>query len=137
MMMVMALTAEIETLKKAYAALNRGDAPGFVRDFDPEIERVELLGLPMAGTYRGITEVTAHVMKGRGTWAEGSCEPERFETVGNRVIVSVSVHVRLKNETEFREGRVADVFTFKNGKVTEFRSYADERAAMEWARSGC
>lgn len=77
--------------------------------------------------------MTAHVSKGRGTWAEGSCEPERFIVAGDRVIVFVYVRVRLKHETEWREGRIADVYTFRNGKAIQFRTFADELQALEWA----
>ncbi len=103
----MSRAAVIDVLKRAYSALNRGDIEGFVKDFDPEIERIEFEGSPMAGAFHGIEDVRAHVTQGRSTWAEGSCEPERFVA--------------------------ADVFTFRNGKVTEFRTFADEQQALEWA----
>lgn len=77
--------------------------------------------------------MTVHISKGRGTWAEGSCEPERFIVAGDRVIVFIHVRVRLKHETEWREGRIADVYTFRNGKAIQFRTFADERQALEWA----
>jgi hypothetical protein len=127
-------TAETEALRAAYAALNRNDIPGFVQLFDPQIERIEPAEFPQGGTYHGLAAVTAHVAKGRGTWAEGSCEPHRFIVAGDdRVIVVVDVRVRLKHETAWREGRIADVFTFRNGKAIEFRTFADERQALEWA----
>ena len=127
------LAAETEALRAAYAALNRNDIPGFVKIFDPQIERIEPADFPMAGTYRGLAAVTEHVTKGRGTWAEGSCEPERFIVAGDKIVVIAHVHVRLKTETEWREGRIADVFTFRNGKAIQFRTFGDERQALEWA----
>lgn len=126
------MAAETETLRQAYEALNRGDVPGFAAMFHPEIERVEPADFPMSGTYRGIEAVTAHVVKGRGTWAEGRCDPERFVVVGERIVVLIHVHVRLKNESEWRTGRIADVFAFRNGKATLFRTFGDERQAFEW-----
>ena len=127
------LAAEIEAIREAYAALNRNDIPGFVQFFDPQIERIEPADFPQGGTYHGLAAVTAHVAKGRGTWAEGGCEPQRFVVAGDRVIVFVRVRVRLKHETEWREGRIADVYTFRNGKAIQFRTFADERQALEWA----
>jgi hypothetical protein len=41
--------------------------------------------------------------------------------------------VRLKHEAEWREGRLAGVYTFRNGKVIEMRSFADMGQAFEWA----
>ena len=126
------MAAETEALREAYGALNSNDIPGFVSIFDPQIERVELLE-PQGRSYQGLDAVTAHVVKGRGTWAEGGCEPQRFIVAGDRVIVLVHVRVRVKNETEWREGDVADVFTFRNGKAIEFRTFSEERQALEWA----
>jgi ketosteroid isomerase-like protein len=125
------LAAEIDAVHKAYAALNRGDVLGFVRLFDASVERIE--EFPSGGTYRGLAAVTEHVATARATWAEGSCEPQRFCVAGDRVVVFTDVRVRLKNETQWREGRVADVYTFRNGKVVEFRTFGDERQAVQWA----
>ncbi|RJP36028.1 MAG: nuclear transport factor 2 family protein [Phycisphaerales bacterium] len=127
------LAAETEALRDAYAALNRNDIPAFVTSFDPQIERIEPADFPQGGTYQGLEAVKAHVSKGRGTWAEGGCEPERFIVAGDRIIVLVHVKVRLKHETDWREGRIADVYTFRDGKAIQIRTFADERQALEWA----
>lgn len=127
------MKTEIEVIKSAYAALNCGDIDGFVKDFDPEIERVEFERSPMAGAYSGIDDVKAHVAQGRSTWAEGACEPERFVVSGDKVIVICHVRVRLKDQTDWLEGRTADVYTFRDGKVIEFRTFADEEEALEYA----
>jgi hypothetical protein len=34
---------------------------------------------------------------------------------------------------DHRESRIADVYTFRNGKAIEFRTFGDERQAMDWA----
>ncbi len=124
---------QVETLRAAYAALNRNDIPGFVASFDPQIERIEPADSPQDGTYRGLEAVKAHVAKARETWAEGGCEPQRFIVVDDRIVVLVHVRVRLKHEIEWREGRTGDVYTFRNGKIIQFRTFFDERQALEWA----
>lgn len=86
------VTAETEILAQVYAALNRGDIPGVFAYFDPDIERIEPAG------------------KGRGTWAEGACEPERFI-----------------------EGRMADGFIFRNGKVILMQTFWEREEALAWA----
>jgi uncharacterized protein len=52
---------------------------------------------------------------------------------GDRIIQFVDVHVRLKQETEWREGQVVEVYTFRDGKVIEVRLFTDSRQALEWA----
>lgn len=127
------MEAEIEAVRQAYAALNGGDIDGFVKDFDPQIERVEFEGSPMAGAFHGIEAVKAHVAKGRSTWAEGGCYPERFMVAGDKIVVSCHVRVRLNDQTDWLEGRTGDVYTFRNGKIIEFRTFADESDALEFA----
>ena len=104
---------EIEVLKQFYAAINRNDLPGITQYFDPQIVRIEPGGFPTAGTYRGIAEVQEHVTKGRGTWAEGTCEPEKFLTHGDKVVVYLHVEVRLKDSLDWVDGRFADGFVFR------------------------
>ena len=128
------LAAEIEAVREAYAALNRGDVASFVRLFDAGVERIEEFS---GFTCRGLAAVTRHVAEARATWAEGGCEPQRFcVAAGDRVVAFVDVRVRLKSETQWREGRTVDVYTFRNGKVVEFRTFTDERQAAQWA-GGC
>ncbi len=85
-----------EAVEQFYAAINRNDMTAIGKDFDPEIVRIEPEGFPTAGTYRGIAEVQEHVMKGRGTWAEGTCEPEKVLVNGDKVVVYLHAWVRLK-----------------------------------------
>ncbi|WP_413585628.1 nuclear transport factor 2 family protein [Bdellovibrio sp. HCB274] len=123
----------IVTIKQFYAGLNRGDIPAVLKLLDPEIVRVETESFPTPGTYRGLDEMKAHIEKGRSTWAEGGCEPERFTVVDDKVVVFVHVRVRLKDKTDWIDGRIADVFTLKDGKITEMRSFIDREEAMQWA----
>ena len=127
------LTAETEAIKDAYAALNRNDIDGFAKILDPQVERTEPDDFPSGGTYHGIEAVRAHIAAGRSTWAEGGCEPERFVVAGDKVIVMLHVLVRLKDHTDWIDGHIADVFTFRDGKATQFRTFGDEREALEWA----
>src|SRR6476646_4969885 len=126
-------TAVTEAIRDAYAALNRNDISGFMQILDPDIERVEPEGFPMSGTYRGLETVTAQFIQARSTWAEGACEPERFVVAGDKIIVYVHVLVRLKDKTDWIDGRIADVFTWRNGKAIQFRTFAEEKEALEWA----
>lgn len=124
---------EIGVLKQFYAAINRNDIQALTPYFDPQIVRIEFEGFPTAGTYRGIAEVQAHVAKGRGTWAEGTCEPEKFLTHGDKVVVYVHVRVRLKDSTDWIDARFADGFVFHAGKITQFISFGERQESLTWA----
>lgn len=127
------MSTEIEALEQFYAAINRNDMQAITKDFDPEIVRIEPEGFPTAGTYRGIAEVQEHVTKGRGTWAEGTCDPEGFFANGDKVVVYLHAWVRLKDSTDWIGGRFADGFAFRNGKIVEYHSFAGRADALKWA----
>jgi ketosteroid isomerase-like protein len=88
---------------------------------------------PGGGTYHGHAEVQAYLSQSRKVWAEGSSEPERFIVAGNKIIVFVHVRVRPKDSAEWHEMRIADVFTFRNGKAIQMPAFADRRQALDWA----
>jgi len=39
---------------------------------------------------------------------------------------------KLKNNLEWIEGHLADVFTFRNGKVIQMRTFAERQQALDW-----
>ena len=117
-----------------YKSLNMNDVEGALKLFAPQIVRVEFEDSPSGGTYRGLTELRDHFIKGRSSWAEGSCSPEEFIVSEDKIVVFVHVHVRLKDKTEWIDGRVADGFAFKDGKIIEFRSFFKNEAALKWAK---
>lgn len=127
------MSAETESLEQFFAAINRNDMQAVARHFDREVVRIEPESFPTAGTYRGIAEVQAHVAKGRGTWAEGTCEPEKFLVNGEKVVAYLHARVRLKGSTDWIDGRFADGFVFRNGKIIQYRSFAERAEALEWA----
>ena len=127
------MNTTIEVLKQFFAAINRNDMAAIANDFDPHILRIEPEGFPTAGTYRGIREVQEHVKKGRGTWAEGTCEPERYLVNGDKVVVYLHAWVRLKDSTEWTGGRFADGFRFHDGRIIEYFSFGERAQALEWA----
>ncbi|HSD39751.1 MAG TPA: nuclear transport factor 2 family protein [Rhodocyclaceae bacterium] len=127
------MSTETEALEHFFAAINRNDMQAITRDFDSEIVRIEPEGFPTAGTHRGIAEVQANVTKGRDTWAEGSCDPEKFLVNGDKVVVYLHAWVRLKGATDWMGGRFADGFVFRNGKIVEYLTFWERADALGWA----
>ena len=125
--------AEIEALEHFFAAINRNDMQAITRDFDPGIVRIEPPGFPTSGTYRGIREVQEHVTKGRGTWAEGTCQPEKFLVNADKVVVYLHARVRLEGSTEWIDGRFADGFVFRGGRIVEYITFVERAQAARWA----
>jgi len=127
------MSTETEALEQFYAAINRNDMQAITKDFDPQIVRIEPEGFPTAGTYRGIEEVQEHVTKGRSTWAEGTCQTEKFLVNGDHVVVYLHAWVRLHDSTDWVGGRFADGFEFRSGKITQYLSFGERADALRWA----
>ena len=130
------MSTEIEVLEQFFGAINRNDMQALTQDFDPQIVRIEPEGFgnrPTTGIYRGITEVQEHIAQGRGTWAEGTCQPEKFLVNKDQVVVYVHVWVRLKDSTEWIDARFADGFVFHNRKITQYLSFGERGDALRWA----
>ena len=127
------MSTKIEALEQFFAAINRNDMQAMTKDFDPQIVRVEPEGFPTSGTYRAIADVQEQITKGRGTWAEGTCEPEGFFVHEDKVVVYLHVRVRLKDSNDWIDGRFADGFVFRAGKIIQYLSFGERRDALQWA----
>jgi uncharacterized protein len=127
------MSTRIQVLEQFYAAINRNDLESVVKDLDPGLWRMEFEGTPNGGTYRGIAEFKELFVKARATWAEGTCKPEKFLEFEDKVIVDAHVHVRLQGSTEWIDGRVADAFRFRDGRIIEFHSFDEQAKALKWA----
>lgn len=125
--------AETLAVRAIYAAINRNDIPAVLALLDPQIEWIEPADYPEGGTTRGLADVSALLYRARGRWAEGGCEPEQFNVAGDKIVVLVYVHVRLKDEVTWREGRLGDVYTFRNGKIVQKRTFDEWQQALAWA----
>lgn len=127
---------EAEIAKAMYAALNANDIPGALKNFAPDARRIEPAGFGGVAEERNFTgyeKLLEHFVQGRSAWAEGGCYPEETFTSGNKVVIFVHVRVRRKGQESWNEGRIADGFTFRGGKIVEFISFAERAQAMEWA----
>lgn len=127
------MSPEARVLEDFFAAINRFDMQAIVKDFDPQILRVEPEAHATSGTYSGVADVREHIRKGRGTWAEGSCDPEKFLQNGEKVVVYLHARVRKNGSAEWMGGRFADGFVVRNGKIVEYRTFWERVEALEWA----
>lgn len=121
---------EIALLRAAYDAFNRGDIDAAVEPLDPDIEWSEPAEFPGGGTYHGREGAKKYLSQSRAAWAEVTSKPEQFIAAGNRIVVFVHARVRPQNSNEWQEVRLADVYTFSNGKAIHMRAFADREQAL-------
>lgn len=122
----------IAALRGAYAAFNRGDIDAATQVMDPQIEWSEPTEFPGGGTYHGRDGAKQYLTQSRAGAAEVISRPERFITAGDRIVVFVYARVLPKDSKEWREVRLADVYTFRDGKAVAMRAFADRQEALRW-----
>jgi ketosteroid isomerase-like protein len=122
----------ITALRGAYAAFNRGDIDDAVEPLDPQIEWTEPAEFPGGGTYHGQAGVKTYLTQSRSAWAEVISEPEQLIPAGDRIVVFVHARVRAKGSVDWQEVRLADVYTFRNGRAINMRAFADRQEALRW-----
>lgn len=123
----------ILAIRGAYAAFNRGDFNAAVASLDPKIEWTEPAQFPGGGTYHGRDAVKGYLKQSRSGWTEGSSKPERFVVAGNRVVVFVFARFIAKGTNEWRETKLADVYTIRDGRIVQMNAFADREQALRWA----
>jgi ketosteroid isomerase-like protein len=119
-------------LRQAYVAFNRGDIDAAVRILDPDVEWVEPPEFPGGGTYHGVEGAKHYLAQSRASAAQVISEPEQFIPAGNRIVVFVHARVLPNGSNTWQEVRLADVYTFKNGRATNMRAFANRDDALRW-----
>ena len=113
----MAGEQNIETAKRGYAAFSAGDVAGAMEALADDIEWITPGDSAISGTVRGKEAVGA-------LWAKFAekgftTTPQFWFSDDERVVVLT--HITM----EGGEADVADVFTFRGGKVVRFQSAGD------------
>lgn len=126
----------ITALRAAYAAFNRGDIDAAVQFLDSHVEWTEPAEFPGGGTYHGIDGAKQYLTHSRNSAAQVISEPERFILAGDQIIVFVHARVLPKDSDTWQDVRLADVFTFQNGRVIQMHGFADRQEALHWAGLG-
>ena len=121
----------VEIVRRLYALITRGDdrlldllAPDFVVDFsrrliDPAIVR-DLDAEVLAAFFN----------EARETWGElPAWEPEELIDAGDKVFAFIWTSARGKASGAEVEARVANVWTFRDGKPVKLKYFGEDRAA--------
>jgi ketosteroid isomerase-like protein len=123
--------ANIEVVRRIYESLTRGDdawrelaAQDLVVDFsrrrvDPFVAHG--LNDPVLTTFQ---TQTSEVWEGPPTW-----EPVELIGAGDKVFAFIRTRGRGKGSGALVEAQVANVWTFRDGKVIDFTYFGEDRAA--------
>src|SRR5262245_8962266 len=121
----------VEIVRAAYEAWNRGDLETFLQTFDPDLE----LHLPEGGLNVGVRrghEAIRQLLDGfLEVWDDLRAEPERFFGLGDQVIVFVRIRGKGKGSGVEVEAHPAHLVTMRTGKVGRLVIYPERAGALE------
>ncbi|HEX8845339.1 MAG TPA: nuclear transport factor 2 family protein [Pyrinomonadaceae bacterium] len=124
----------VQIVKEAYAAFMRGDIPAILNTLADSVVWF-LPGptdvIPVAGERRGREQVEEFFSILDETQEAQQFEPQEFIAQAEKVVVQGHYRWRIKSTGREAASDWVHVFTFRDGKVVEFREYYDTAAVAE------
>jgi ketosteroid isomerase-like protein len=125
---------EIESLRRGYEALHRGDFAAVFELLDPEIEIRDRPESPDAGTHRGHEGALAVFQQSVDTFQEMELAPEELIELGDQVLAVVRLRGRGRGSGVPIDERVTHLWTFRDGRAVSMQIYTHKNEALEAAR---
>lgn len=119
----------LDTVKGVYAAFDRGDIPGVLALFDPQISWREAEGNPYEPSGKawvGHDQLMQKLFMRIGAeWEHFRVIPHTFHDAGDAVIVELRYNGKYTSTGKALDAQACHVWTVRNGKVTSFQQYVD------------
>jgi ketosteroid isomerase-like protein len=135
----MAAAENLQLIKNAYAAFQRGDITAILNSCDENVECLGVTGtegvLPQAGLRRGrvaVAEFFKHVAETTGFTA---FQPQAFVAQRDTVVAVGNYTARMRSSGQWMSSTWVMLFTVRNGKVVRFREYSDSAQIVRAYRS--
>jgi uncharacterized protein len=122
---------DVQILRNAYEALNRGEIARALDVLDPDAEWSEHSDLPEAATYRGRDSIRSFLEGYLESWEEFRQDTEDVIDGGDRVAVLLHLVARGRGSGIEVEARYAHVWTMREGKGIRVDAYADRERALK------
>jgi len=105
----------------AYAAIQMGDQNALFECCAPDIVFYEAESLPYGGVKHGIDGVREGLLGAFSAWSHVRCDFQEFTAAGDIVIAYMQVALTARTTGEVYKGPTAEMFRFRDGKITEWR----------------
>ena len=122
--------ANVQVVRDAYAAYQRGDIQGVLDSLSQNVEWVAVPVAPVAGTYRGPGEVATFFQTIAETFEFSRFEPQEFVAQGDRVIVLGRYTATARSTGRVVESDRVMAFTVSGGKISRFQEYTNTAAVV-------
>lgn len=122
--------ANVQVVRDAYAAYQRGDIQNILDSLTQNVEWVSAPVAPFAGTYRGPGEVANFFQKVAENFEFSRFEPREFVAQGDRVIALGHYTATMRSTGRVVESDWVMAFTVGDGKISRFQEYTDTAAVV-------
>ena len=123
--------ADIDTLRYAYKAINRGDWDSAFRAAHPDFELKAPDRMMRAGTYRGSVAARQFFEDLLEAFEEVVVRPEKFFESGERIVVFVSLRSRPSGSSAVMEIQIGHIWTMRDGKAVQLEIFPEREEALE------
>ena len=123
------VTSNLDVVRGAYAAFERGDLTGVFETLAPDIEVYQSSEVPWGGIYRGHVQVQEFFMKLAAT-VDSKVGTERFLEAGDRIVQIGRTRGQARATGKRFEVLEVHVWTMRDGKVLRFEAYVDHPAML-------
>jgi ketosteroid isomerase-like protein len=124
-----------QVVQRGYEARSAGRIGAWLDTLDPEIEwdisAFPVEGFPERGTGRG--EFVGYVTRYWSIWNDYAQDVAEMIEAGDRVVVVLREHARVRNSDLDVEREVATVWTIANGRRVRFEAFPDRAQALRAA----
>ena len=127
---------DIESLREAYAAFNRGDPGAVLKYLDPAIEWHSVSELPDRRVLHGLAEVEAHLRGLLELWETLELAPQEITVHGDKVLVVFHQSARGASGVPVTN-QSTHLWTVRDGKAIRLQAYRSKEQALEaiWGTS--
>jgi len=123
--------ADVETLKRGYAALNRGDLSVVLQLLDPNIQWHEPAPSPEAGAHRGRDSFERFLRSWLDSFEDFRVVTERVVDRGDELVVVVRQSGTGRSSGLRVDARLAHVWTVADGTAVRWEAVADLEVALD------
>ena len=121
----------VELVRAAYEAWNRGDLAAALRHAHPDVEFVQDSRIPGAVNLVGRSAVRTWLDSFQETWEWFRIAPERIDAAGDRILIVARISAKGRMSEAEVEQRVGHVLTIHDGQIVRWNSYAESADALE------
>ncbi len=123
----------VESLRAAFEAFNRGDDEAWIADYHDDAEFSDLEDIPDSRNYRGHDGIRQWLADGRSVVERLRFEPRSFRDAGDTVLVEVAASGTGIGSGVPVEWTAYIAFSFRSGKIATTRAFLNEEKALQAA----